>query len=260
MEIINNNNNYKMDFSDLKMELNKLDSTYNDELFDYISNLSHQKLIKVISVISQIRKRKFKRGKRLLGSLSKALPEELFNTIIDLENNPKFKLAIKTQGILALRVSEVVTIQVSDIDFIENKIIIKNHKCDTIDELPIQETLANELKQYIKKYKKQIEFKNNYIFFGSKKNHITKDSLRNKIRKLINLTGMQKKYVSSIDGRKLNLYSSHSLRAYGITKFYNVCGGDIILASMYARHKDIKDTQLYVDRSYKDMKKVIQNY
>jgi len=243
----------------LKAKLRKYVPKEQAEIIDSLNDLSKAELIEVIGVFTEIRKKRFRRTKRKLGELSKALTDQMFQELLDNEKDEKYRLAYTVQGLLALRVSEVTNLKVEDIDFNKKCIYINNRKVDRVDVLPLPYELEQPLFLWISKNKAIIHQKEGYIFFSSFKDRkqISDNNLRNRIRGMFNEIS-NKEYGESCDGRKLNLYSSHSLRAYGISRFYEISGYDSELTRQFARHSNMKDTVLYLRKDYNKMTQLLR--
>jgi integrase len=251
----------RRDFKDLKQGLRQVTGHDYSDLVDDLSGLPKAKLIKAIGYISDIRKRNFTRKKRMLGNMSKALTESMFQALLATETKQKFKVAYFVQGMLALRVSEVARLKVSDFDFENKRVFIHSLKTDQTDTLPLPSNVEKCVSNWIEQNREKIHEKQDYIFFSDyrSENHISDVVLRGEIREKLAKVG-QNVYATSSDGRRLNLYSSHSLRAYGISRFYRKCGKDTELTRQFARHDDIKDTVLYLEKDYQKMEKVLRKY
>jgi len=241
---------------DLKKRLRAIIGKNYDEFIDDLSNLSFHNMVKVIQIISQVRERRFNRKKRLLRNMSKDIPESTFEKLLASEKNKKIRLAIKTQAYLALRVSEVVLVKKCQIDFLRKRILVYSEKTNDYDILPLPRKIEDDLGIWISENKKQIKNSGGYSFFSGGQTHISKNFLRKHIRE--SLKKISPVYAKASDGRLLRLYSSHSLRAYGISRFYEMSGHDIELTREFARHKHIKDTQIYIHKDYERMWNILR--
>lgn len=184
----------------------------------------------------------------MLGNLSKALPEDVFQYIINHEDNQRYRLAYMTQAYLALRISELMQIHKKDINTHNCSITIFADKNDQYYTLPIPQFLCIDLLDYIQ------NLKDHDKVFPSKTLY------KNRLRKILEKSGKQLYYARSEDGRVLPLYSSHSLRAYGITWFYYESGKDIELTRQFARHKDLEKTSLYIERNENKIRDIVNNF
>lgn len=256
------------DFEDLKDRLREVVGKDCVSIED-ASNLSKWKLIEVIKIFGIIRARKYERRHSLLGDMQKALTEEIYNKLLKVEKNPKIKLAIKVQGLLALRISEVEILKITNIDFKGHMVRIYEPKTDKFRDVPMCKEIEKELLKHIKKNRNKINAHNGFIFYSENvtedRQHISKNWLAHEIEKKIEETGMQKVYVIDRSGKPRHLYTSHSLRGYGIMKFHKnqqrVLGRtDIILTMKFAGHKKIENTMRYTRVDHQEIFNVVQSY
>lgn len=170
---------------------------------------------------------------------NKDINTDIMNEFIaNIEKKKRSKNAIKNLCIvsmmfsLALRCSELIEIRVSDIDFENDTIIIRNKKGNK----PFKVELYKELKIIIEHYlnsqcyqeaKNKTKVEEDYLFYTIRANQLD----------MSNINTIFKTY-------KMESFTPHSLRKYGATKEYMVTG-DIYRAVARLRHSDVKTTTDY---------------
>jgi len=234
-------------------------------LFYY--NLSFDNMKRLSSLCYQIRKIKYSHKKgRLLGNQTKAMPDDVFNKLLGFVNQKwgeKVKLALEFEGIEGPRGEDVVRLRLDDIDFDKHIVRIYNRKVNRMYEIPLNKDLENELKHFITENRKEIEAHNGYIFYSQnpfqKRNFLSQKWLRNIVRKALDKLGLNKVYAVDAKGRKLHLYSLHSLRGHAATRIYKKTH-DLEKVQELLDHtpSSTKTTMLYIERNDdEDLKEVI---
>ena len=171
---------------------------------------------------------------------------------------------------LGLRVGEVVRIKSSDINWGKNKIRIETEKANTIDFMHLHDKVRIPLRCWVRKYPKEIEENEGFIFFSDLKNrkHISKHWLPRIFRETCAIAKLDDIYGIADDinnptrkdrpERKLYRLTTHSLRHYFITKVYGSCK-DPLKTQKLARHCEFKSTQTYIHLNQDDLDNTITN-
>ena len=194
-----------------------------ERMFDFYFNASKHQLDAGKSAILDIKEARFhRRRKRLLGNQTKAMPHSIFQQLLEFYNsNDRLHLAILMQGYQGERVNDLLHTKLDQVDFQAHELRCYNHKEQRWYVVPLHPQVEKELKKYISKYQKQIQEHDGYIFFSlavqTKKKHLSPQFLNRKIVEALEKLGLQKKYAISANGRKLNLYTSHSHRGHAGT-------------------------------------------
>lgn len=149
--------------------------------------------------------------------------EEIIKSLKSIENN-KHRWIIKLLYIGALRVSELLNIEVKDIDSENGRILIQNGKCDISRYIPISDDDIVDLRNYYKEYKPKT-----YLFESRQKGvKYSASSVRKVIKK--------------IDSKK-RLYP-HLLRHTGLTNLVDN-GHNLLKVQRFAGHTNSKSTERY---------------
>ncbi len=164
------------------------------------------------------------------------LSKEEIKRIFDKTENIKHKLILKTIYGLGLRVSEVVSIKVSDIDFDRNVVTVsgKGNKQRMLM-LPI--SLKSDLQKYI-----ELEKREKYVFSGRKGKYSIKS--------------VQKIFEKAVKKAKINKKATcHSLRHSFATHLLEQ-GTDIRYIQELLGHSRLQTTQIYTKVSNKNISKI----
>jgi len=175
-----------------------------------------------------------KRSKKLPIVLSRAEIEK----IIEDTDNSKYKLMISLGYACGLRVSEVVSLKVADLDIDELVVHIKNTKGkkDRISVLP--EKLKNDLRNIV-------AGKNagDYLFDSNRGGKLT-------------TTSLQKMFRKSLDKAKINKSATfHSLRHSFATHLLEN-GTDVRYVQELLGHSNIRTTQIYTQATNPKLKNI----
>jgi len=175
-----------------------------------------------------------KRSKKLPIVLSRGEVEK----IIQATDNAKYKLMISLGYACGLRVSEVVSIKVNDLDINELVIHIKNAKGrkDRISVLP--EKLQDDLRNLIAG-----KMGNEYLFTSNRGGKLTTTSLQKMFRKSLDKTGIKKKA------------TFHSLRHSFATHLLEN-GTDVRYVQELLGHANIRTTQIYTQVTNPKLKNI----
>ena len=235
-----------------------------------LEELSQDKLKNLISTLSEIRKKKYKRRKgNKYGSLNKGFTDEELSIFFKFCSNEKARICFILMSQLGLRIGEVVKITLFDLNFKENRIRIFTEKSKTIDFLHLHEKVRIPLKSWVQLHEKTIEKSNGYLFFSDnpERKYISKGWLRKEFREVCKRAGLDETYGIAEDInnplqqkrgiRKLHRLSTYSLRHFFITRVYNSCK-DPIKTQKLARHSDFKSTEAYIHVSQKEVDETLQ--
>ena len=139
---------------------------------------------------------------------------------------------------LGLRISDVVNLKLSDIDFNENKISIIQNKTDNLLTLPLIDKVKYPLLDYLKNVRPKCEL--DYIFITCEKpyrHHIELKKYNYKVKKYLIKAGI------NINGRK---HGFHSLR-HSFSTLLLKENTSLYSISTILGHQDIKTTMTYLD-------------
>lgn len=259
-------------FDDLEFQTKILEDPFYRDLINRYRELSKHRMCDIKKALSSIYEHKFRiRNKPKYGEMSKRLPNEYFDLLLENTKNEKLKLSFIIQRNLGLRVSEVVLLNLSDITP-KGELVIHNIKVKTLNVLQIPNEVRELLIIYIKKHYNKILKHKGFIFYSSdnKDYHLSKAYIRNKFREISLKAGFNKVYSKSVETkinpitkkpikpRNLYLYSTHSLRYSFISSFYEETK-DIELTKIVARHSEIKTTQTYIKIDKGRVNEVLKN-
>jgi integrase len=235
------------------------------ENLDQLFSKSKQDLRELSKIVNWIIAEKYKRkNQRYLGNEARYMPDSVFNSLLEHFHkvNQRIELIVQFEGLEASRIGDVVELKLENFDFKEHEVRVYNHKADRWYKVPLEIHLEQNIKKFIEENKEQIKIHHNYIFFSNnlvqKRDFLSKDWVRNKIREAVNYLGLQKVYATSIDGKKLNMYSSHSLRSHAITRAYNLSGGDVQVSKELADHKKTDTNFLYIAKDHKKLENIMR--
>ncbi len=219
--------------------------------------LSKTYLVKAITILSDARKSRFLRRRTpKYGSMNKAFTDEELQRFFGVIDEPKFSLLFNFQAIMGLRIGEAVRVNIKDLNLRTRELRIFTEKSNRTDYLLVPLVLFDKVISYIGAYEKEIANAQGFLFYsfvkGNRKPvtepHITIESARAffekyaKKAKLVEVYG----YATSANPRALHRLSTHSLRHYAITNFCRKNGGNVMLASKFARHTNLQTTMIYI--------------
>ena len=228
---------------------------------DALNSIARDDLKKIIQNCGKFKERKYKRRRAPKYGMRgfKAMPldqvDRFFSCFRPEEH--RFKVLFLIQAFLGLRIGEVVKINLKDIDFQNKQIAIHTEKkhYDAVDFLYIHEKLEPLLLDYIALYEKEIQEKENYLFFAEtrkcKTPYVSSERANQIFRKACGRAGMNQTYgereeLSGLPFVKGKLYrwTPHSLR-HSFGKFLAKRKIPIEIAQHLLRHTDIKNTLIY---------------
>ena len=139
---------------------------------------------------------------------------------------------------LGLRISDVVNLKLSNIDFNENKISIIQYKTDNLLTLPLIDKVKYPLLDYLKNVRPKCDL--DYIFITYEepyRQHIELKTYKHKVKNYLIKAGID------INGRK---HGFHSLR-HSFSTLLLKENTSLYSISTILGHQDVKTTMLYLD-------------
>ncbi len=230
-------------------------------------NLPKHELESMIKFLSNVKKSKYERTKTpKYGTISKDFTEEELKIFFEYCSSKKALIAFQIMAYLGLRVGEVVTIKLTDVDMNKHLIRVNTEKAKTLDELYIHERIRPFLYQWIQTNREEILKHENYILYSTMigRQNISPNWLRNKFRAVIKHAGLDETYGTSKETdmkrceRTLHRLTTHSLRHYFITRVYRTTKNPIHTQKL-ARHKEFKSTQIYIHTNKDELTKSMRN-
>lgn len=159
--------------------------------------------------------------------LPKVLSKTDLKKMFDLTENIKHLLILKLVYGMGLRVSEIVGLQVKDIDSRRMKVHIQNAKGKKDRYVPLPHSILDELRTYYAEYKPKI-----YLFEGQTGGQYTIRSVQQVFKNAMIKAKVNKKI--GIHGLR-HSYATHLLEA----------GTDTLFIKELLGHRDIKTTMIY---------------
>lgn len=225
----------------------------NDDIKEYLlfmmvkKNISHSHANQIISAIRFLFIHILQK-EQLLNSIPRpkkeyklpvVLTQDEIILIIKSVDNLKYKAIFTLTYSAGLRVSEVVSLQINDLDETRMLIHVKQGKGRKDRYTLLSSTALSVLKQYTKKYKPDY-----WLFPGGKKDwHISERSVQKEFDKAILKTGIKKNC------------SVHSLRHSFATHLLEN-GTDLRYIQEILGHKNSKTTEIYTHVTEKDMVRI----
>ncbi|MCA9497043.1 MAG: tyrosine-type recombinase/integrase [Nanoarchaeota archaeon] len=237
-----------------------------------IYGMSCSKLERLQKKIRQIIKEKYRshRRERLLGTKTKAIPEDIFQQVLTYfkKVDPELALIYEVQGIEGQRISDVLNMKIQDLNFKDHIISIYNQKSNRWYDLPLDQKVEMDLSKWVKNNKFEIENHNNFIFFTRddehhprrKTDHLTQQYVNRRFVLFLDSRGLNKVYARRKgDGGKLHLYTTHSDRGHAATRIKNITGSREAAAKLLDHSPRSGDsTDLYFERSDDDLFKAMR--
>lgn len=211
-------------------------------------------------------KKYHKRKGRALGLQSKAMPHSIYEQLIKyvgLNVGEKQKLALEFEGIEGARGEDLVQLKESDLDFNSHVVKIHNQKRDRWYQLPINEHLEKELKKFISDHHQDIVEHHGFVFYSlnpvQKSDHLSEKYLKNVVFNALQDLKLNKTYGIASNGRKLYLYTLHSLRGHCATQIMNKTN-DLRVVQEVLDHQpnSANVTMLYLERNENQLKKALR--
>lgn len=179
------------------------------------------------------------------------ISESEMETLLDVINDPKYKLLVKTGYYTGMRLNEIINLQWKDVDFKDMVIKVRNKdnfetKTGKNRTIPLSSKLSEELIQH-KNILVQNEYFNeeDYVFSNRKRGRYDKHYISRTF----------KKYVRKA---KLNdHYHFHSLRHTSLSTLVKK-GIGIYDIKLIAGHSNIKTTELYLHTCTEELRTAIE--
>jgi integrase len=222
---------------------------------------------------TQIRKfyvGKYKHRPCKYGSLNKGFTEQEVQAFFFGIDNDEFRLLFEYQANLALRIGEVVKVNVKNINFETRELKLRSEKSRKLDSLRIPEHLFRETLNYIREYREEITKCNGYLFFRNRAKSkrgddwIEPNYVRKKFREYVIKAGIDETYDVSEESdpkratRSLHRLTTHSLRHFAITRFSREVNGNLVMACQYARHANPNTTMVYIHSDKRELYEAIE--
>jgi integrase/recombinase XerD len=170
-------------------------------------------------------------------SLPDILTIEEIRRMLESTSNAKHKLIIKILYGCGLRVSEVVNLDVTDVNFEENLIKIRLAKGKKDRFVKIPESMKEELMNYCK-------LSNSKILFPSNRGgNLTKDTIQKIVQNAARKAGIKKRVYPHL---LRHSFATHLLEQ----------GTDLRIIQKLLGHSDIKTTQIYLKVSNQSIKNI----
>ncbi len=226
-----NKNRLNTDFNSIKYYLLSRELSINSSRLQYAA---------IKFFFSNILKRPFTKEdipiKKKEKSLPKVLTREQIKNLIASTKNIKHRIAIKLLYSTGLRLSELLNLKRSDIDFEKNIVYVREGKGKK-DRITI---ISDSLKLDILKYYSNFNFKTDYLLDGRKGKYSKKS-----IQKILKTAG-----------RKIGIeIHPHMLRHSFATHLLDA-GTDIRHIQKLLGHSDLKTTEIYTKVSNRDLSKI----
>jgi len=171
--------------------------------------------------------------------LPKVIPVEIVREMLSSITNPKHKLALSTIYGLGLRRSELLNLQLLEIDFQRKVVSILNAKGKKDRVLPLPEKLENMMQDYIKKNKPAT-----WLIEGN---------LKGRQYSATSLQNIFDKYMSNIKSN--HNFTIHCLR-HSIATHLLESGTDLRYIQELLGHKSSRTTEIYTHVSIKSLKNI----
>lgn len=189
---------------------------------------------------------------RFIPKLPDMLDEEhikkIFNSCDYIENPYRMKAIFSLLYGCGLRVSELVNIKLGDCDFTTKFIkVYGKNRMERI--MPLSDKVVNILKMYIEKERKFFKYaqSSEYLFLSRKKGKITRVQIFNLIKKLQELSGIDKKVYP------------HLLRHSFATKLLEN-GVNLRIIQELLGHSKLSTTTVYTHIDYKKLQEIYDRY
>jgi len=237
---------------------------------EYIGRyLTKWSLVKAITILSEARKRRFLRSKRpKYGSMNKGFTEEELERFFGVIEEPKAHLLFSFQAIIGLRIGEAVRVNIKDINLKTRELRIFTEKSGKTDYLLIPEKFFEVVLGYITAYEKEIAAARGSLFFSFTRGwrgeetapYIVTQTARTIFHEYLKKAKLDEIYGYTNGSRPKPLYrlSPHSLRHYAITNFCRKNGGNVALASKFARHTNLQTTMIYIHTEREELYQSIE--
>ena len=211
---------------------------------------------KIIAINPTLKINLPKKNQSLPNFLEEKELNKIFSYLYDNNKNFKnFQLLVLTELLYAtgLRVSELVTLKISDITDDYKQIYVKG-KGNKERLLPMGEVVIKLLKKYVNELHKSNFFLNEkmeekvFWLFPSAKKHITRQSYYLNLKKIGSAVGLDNSKISPHSLR--HAFASHMLKN----------GADLKVIQHLLGHEDISTVQIYIHINMRETKKAIEKH
>lgn len=225
-----------------------------------LARFSKNRLARVITVLSQERKDRYKRypGPKY-GSINRGFREPEINALFNHIKNSKAKLSCYIMQYLGTRISEVVKISIAKgddprkrnyLDLENRKLYLWTLKSQQPDVLHLHQAIYDILCKWVEEHQAAIIAHGGYILWSGPYSrtghpHVSPNWLRKEFREARSAAALGYSYDKSRNGRPLYRLTTHSLRHTFITNVYRSCR-DPKITQRLARHKDFDSTGTYI--------------
>jgi integrase len=203
--------------------------------------------------------RKYERFGEIIRYLTMDELQQFFDTI----DNYRHKLMFQTIYELGCRVGEFTKIQVKHLNFNRNTVFIpaENTKTRHPRSSFLRKGLMNELESMLKqegmttKREERIKKPEAYLFHpGRKWNHpYTENRLRQIFQQYVGRAGLQRAYGEDSKGRKLKMFTVHSLRHSHVMHYALDRRVPLPIVQKQVGHRSLKTTSVYLAPSTEKM-------
>jgi len=230
--------------------------------------LPKQRLIRAITILTEERKRRFLRRRMpKYGSMNKGFVDEELVKFMNALEDDKAVLMFSYQAILGLRIGEAVRIHIRDINLKTKELRIDTEKGKRTDYLPIPQTLFDKTLNFITQNQSEIASHKGFLFWSGyypERNdcpHIHTNYARTVFYKAVRMAKLDETYGVSMgeNPKLLHRLTPHSLRHYAITNHVRKNNGNVVLASKFARHRDIDTTMIYIHSDKEELYRSVMN-
>jgi len=209
-----------------------LSATFQNQTISALKQFYSRLYRKIIDIDDMERPRKGR-------PLPKVIPVEIVREMLSYITNPKHKLALSTIYGLGLRRSELLNLQLSEIDFQRKVVSILNAKGKKDRVLPLPEKLENMMQDYIKKNKPAT-----WLIEGN---------IKGRQYSATSLQNIFDKYMSNIKSN--HNFTIHCLR-HSIATHLLENGTDLRYIQELLGHKSSRTTEIYTHVSIKSLKNI----
>jgi integrase len=239
-----------------------------DAILHTISSLPKHRL-KLLSkaVRSELQRRYPDHHKRKYGpTLNRTFTDYEFHRLLQHTKKPKAVLAFKLLRYLGLRIGEVVTIRLQDIDWLNKTIIIHTEKSNTIDTLPLHDHIFYDLREWVNQHHEAILNHDGYILYSENgywiRSHISKDWLRNYFSACRADAGLNQTYAMTNEppgrpSRRQYRLTTHSGRRTFATELWHLTR-DVKIVQLSLRQTDPKSVDPYIHIGTEEVHEIIR--
>lgn len=244
------------------------------ELSELLPHVSKHRIEELQRVIAKHFVKRFasKHRKAKYGNISKCFTDSEIQAFFKAIKDEKMHLLFMFQAQLAMRIGEVVQLNLKDLNLETRELLIHTEKegAGVVDSLIVPMDLFNETLEFIRGHSAQIEKAQGFVFYANESKtrrkglYLEKNGVRASFRKACIKAGLTQVYSvtdESIEGRsvrKLHRLTTHSLRHYAITRFAKQSNGNLILTSRFARHRSPNTTMTYVAKDKEKLYETIE--